>query len=229
MPKTIFISGGSKGIGLAIARIFHAQDFQVIICARGKAGLEAAAAALPGIDTYRCDISDKAAVYQLAHILNEKYGALDVLVNNGGTFLPGLIHEEDDSVFEQLIATNLNSAYYFTKALLPPMREKRRGTIFNMCSVASIQPYPNGGSYCISKFALLGFSKMLREEMKPYNIRVISILPGAVRTDSWDGVDLPDERFIPPEDIGKLVWNAYEMSDRTVVEEILVRPTPGDI
>lgn len=229
MKPKVFISGASRGIGLAIAKKFYAQDFEVIICSRSAEKLADAKEQMPDLHTFVCDISDKNAVKSLAAQINEQFGALDVLVNNGGIFMPGLVHEEPDEVFEKMIKTNVHSAYYFTKALVPLMKEKKKGTIFNMCSVASILAYPNGGSYGISKFALLGFSKALREEMKPFNIRVISILPGAVLTDSWAGVGLPESRFIPAEDIAELVWGTYQLSERTVIEEILVRPSLGDI
>ena len=98
-----------------------------------------------------------------------------------------------------------------------------------MCSIASIKAYPNGGSYAISKFALLGFSKVLREELKEFGIRVTAILPGATRTASWDGVELPDDRFMKVEDVADTIFSAYSLSSRSVVEEILIRPQLGDI
>jgi short-subunit dehydrogenase len=109
------------------------------------------------------------------------------------------------------------------------MMEKKQGHIFNLCSIASIQAYANGGSYAISKFALLGFSKCLREELKEYGVRVTAVLPGATRTASWDGVDLPDERFMKSEDVAETIYAAYTLSGRSVVEEILIRPQLGDL
>ncbi len=225
----VFISGASRGIGLAIAKIFYQNDYQVIICGRNPLKLKEAESLMPGIDTYVCDIALKSEVKILAEKLIQQYGALDILINNGGAFQPGQIHSEADEVFETLMNTNLNSAYYFTKALLPPMIQKKSGTVVNICSIASITPYANGGSYSISKFAMLGFGKVLREEMKPHNIRVINVLPGAVLTDSWAGTDLPESRFIPPEDIAQIVWNSCAVSSRTVVEDIIIRPLAGDI
>ena len=229
MKKKICITGGSKGIGLAIARKFYQEGFEVIICARGQAALEAAKAEMPELHTLRCDLSHKSEVKQLAETLNRDFGALDVLINNGGVFLPGLVHLEKDEVYEMLIRTNLDSTYYLTKGVIGQMMARRSGMVVNMCSIASLAAYPNGGSYTISKFGMLGFSKVLREEMKPYGIRVVSIMPGAVKTASWEGVDLPDERFIPASDIAEIVWNAWNMHPSTVIEEIVVRPTPGDI
>lgn len=227
--KKIFISGASRGIGLAIARIFYEAGFQTIICSRSKEKLAEAKAEMPDLHTFVCDVADKEAVKQLADCLNQQFGALDILVNNAGIFEPGNIHQSSDDLFERIMQTNLNSAYYLTKALLPFMMKSKQGTIFNICSIASIQPYVNSGIYCISKYALLGFAKVLREEMKAYNIRVINLLPGAVKTDSWEGIDLPESRFMPPEDIAKVVFDAYHLSERTVLEEIVLRPFLGDI
>jgi len=98
-----------------------------------------------------------------------------------------------------------------------------------MCSIASITAYAHGGSYSVSKFGMLGFSKSLREELKPHGIRVISVLPGATFTRSWEGADVPEERMMPAEDIAELVWTACSLGPRTVVEEIVVRPHLGDL
>lgn len=227
--KQILITGASRGIGLAIARRFYAQGWRVIICARGEAGLRAVKAEMPDLITYPCDLSDKNSVKAFCAKVVAEQGALDVLVNNGGVFLPGKLHEEADDVFEQMIATNLLSAYYVSKAMLPEMIARGAGTVVNICSIASITAYSAGGAYSASKFGMYGFSKSLREEMKPKGIRVIAVLPGATLTDSWAGVDLPVERFIPVEDIAELVWTSVHLSPRTVVEDIVVRPQLGDI
>lgn len=225
----ILITGGSRGIGLAIAQKFHSEGFETIICARNEADLQHLQTQMAGLHIYPCDMSDKQQVIELAEKINQDHGALDVLVNNAGIFLPGKIHEEDDEVFETQIQTNLNSAYYLTKRLIPQMKVRKKGTIVNMCSIASITAYDVGGSYSISKFALLGFSKCLREEMKPFNIRVMSILPGATWTSSWESSGMPEERMMPAEDIAEAVWSGWKMSERTVVEEIVLRPQLGDI
>lgn len=228
MPR-VFISGASKGIGLATARRFLAAGYEVAISASTEASLAEAKKSLPDLQVFQADMSQKAEVQALGEWLNKDFGPLDVLVNNVGRFVPGTVHEEPDSAFESMMHTNVFSNYYLTKAVLPTMMARRRGDIFNICSTASIMAYPNGGSYCISKFALLGFSKVLREEMKAYNIRVVSVIPGATLTASWDGVDLPEERFMPPEDIATAIFETHQLSPRTVVEEILLRPALGDL
>ena len=125
--------------------------------------------------------------------------------------------------------TNVSSAYHLTRAILPFMIEKNSGHIFNICSTASLKAYPDGGSYCISKYAMLGLNQVLREELKGQDIKVTAVFPGATYTDSWKNSGLPEERFIPASDIAKLIWSAYDLSDTTNVEEILVRPVLGDI
>jgi len=155
--------------------------------------------------------------------------SVHILVNNAGIFLPGTIEGEEDGVLERLLKVNLESAYHLTRATLPAIRKAGSGHIFTICSTASITAYTNGGSYCISKFALLGMNKVLREELKNSGIRVTSIIPGATLTDSWKGTDLPPRRFNKPEDIAESIWSAWNLSPGCVVEEILIRPQEGDI
>jgi NADP-dependent 3-hydroxy acid dehydrogenase YdfG len=227
--KQILITGASKGIGLAIARRFYGQGWRVIVCARGAEALRAAQAEMPDLVTYTCDLADKAAVKAFCQQVIADHGTMDVLVNNGGVFLPGQLHDEDDAILEQLIATNLMSAYYVSKAILPGMIARGNGSVVNICSIASITAYAAGGGYSTSKFAMYGFSKSLREEMKPKGIRVIAVLPGATFTDSWSSAGIPEDRFIPADDVAELVWTSVNLSGRSVVEEILIRPLLGDI
>lgn len=151
------------------------------------------------------------------------------LVNNAGIYMPGSIQTEEDGVFEALIQSNLASAYHTTRAFFPHIQKASKGHIFNICSTASITAYTNGGSYCISKFGLLGFSKVLREELKTSNVGVTALLPGATLTDSWAGVELPESRFMQPSDVANVLWNAWELSPGCVLEEIVLRPVLGDI
>jgi short-subunit dehydrogenase len=214
---------------LAIALRFASQGFNVAISARNQDSLTSIQQNHPNIQIFRADMANKTEVENLARWLNESFGPLDVLVNNVGRFIPGQMHTESDELFEELMRTNLYSNYYLTKRVLPSMMDRKSGTIFNICSIASLIAYPNSGAYSISKHALHGLSKVLREEMKPYGIRVVSVLPGATLTASWDGVNLPSERFMPAEDIAQAVWDAWSLSPRTVIEEILLRPMLGDI
>jgi short-subunit dehydrogenase len=128
-----------------------------------------------------------------------------------------------------MITTNLYSAYHITRVFLPAMIQRKSGHIFNMCSIASVQAYANGGSYSISKFALLGFSKNLREELKPYHIKVTAVLPGAVYTDSWSGSGIDPERIMEASDVAEMVFTASRLSPQACVEDIILRPQLGDL
>ncbi|MBK8348403.1 MAG: SDR family oxidoreductase [Saprospiraceae bacterium] len=229
------ITGATKGIGKAIAVKFASLGYNIAACARNKADLNLLKNELtalnPGIKVYvfQTDISKKQEVLQFADEVVKAMGQVDVLVNNGGIFLPGKTSEENEGVLEKLMETNLYSAYHLTRALLPFMKNSSKAHIFNMCSIASFMAYPDGGSYSISKFALLGFTKVLREEMKVKNIKVTAIMPGATWSDSWAGVDLPHERLMEAADIADSIWAAYSLSKSAVVEEIIIRPQLGDL
>jgi NADP-dependent 3-hydroxy acid dehydrogenase YdfG len=233
MNKTIVISGASKGIGRAIALKFGVAGWNLALCARSMSQLEVLRDEVAGtgaeVMIYHCDVSQKAEVLAFGRAVTERFGHIDVLVNNAGYFVPGAVHSEADGVLESLIETNLYSAYHLSRAIVPALIAQQSGTIFNICSIASLQAYDNGGSYSISKFAMLGLSKALREELKPHNIRVTAIMPGATLTDSWAGTTLPDTRFIKATDIAQIVWDVTHLSEQTVVEEIVVRPVLGDL
>ncbi len=231
----IVITGATKGIGRAIAEKFAQNGYNLVVCARKEQDLEQMQEDFkekhPNISLHyqATDVSKKEEVKKFAEFVGQHLEKIDVLVNNAGVFIPGAIYEEEEGALEMMIETNLYSAYHLSRALLPKMMEQKSGHIFNMCSIASKIAYPNGGSYSISKFALLGFSKVLREELKPHNIRVTSILPGATWSASWDGVDLPEERLMKAEDIAEAVYASYILSKQSVVEEIVLRPQLGDL
>ncbi|MEO0042293.1 MAG: hypothetical protein RL329_1741 [Bacteroidota bacterium] len=229
------ITGATKGIGRAIAENLAAAGYDLAVCARNAADLEAMKADFAkkfpkiAILTQVTDVRDKNQVIAFATKITNCWSVIDILVNNAGVFTPGNIHQEPDGLFEQLMETNLYSAYYLTRALIPLMLKQKRGHIFNMCSIASLKAYPNGGSYTISKFALLGFSKVLREELQTKGIKVTAILPGATWTDSWAGVTLPESRLMQAQDVAKALLAATQLSPSAVIEEIVMRPQLGDL
>lgn len=227
------ITGATKGIGRATTEVFAKNGFDVAICARTQADLDAFQAELnkkyPAVELFTqvVDMSKKEAVKVFAEAVVAKWKQVDVLVNNAGVFLPGdLTDTTKEDNFELMMDTNLYSAYYMTNGILPTMVEQKDGCVFNICSIASFEPY---GAYAVSKHAMLGFSRALREEVKEKGIRVTAVMPGATLTASWEGVDLPKERFMKPEDIADAVWGIYALSKQTVVEEIILRPQLGDI
>lgn len=228
------ITGATKGIGKAIALAFAKEGFDIALCARSADDLAKCQTELTErysirVLTQSTDMAKPDEVKAFAHRITTEWGAPDVVVNNAGVFFPGSVQTEEEGTLEQMINTNLYSAYHFTRALLPGITERGSGHIFNMCSIASQIAYPNGGSYSISKFALLGFSKVLREELKEQGIRVTAILPGATWSASWEGIDLPESRLMKADDVARVVWAAYQLSDQAVLEEVVLRPQLGDL
>lgn len=230
----VIITGASKGIGKAIAEIFAANGHNLFLCSRGETALYKT---MEELVTRYPSVSVKAKPFDLS--IKEEAVAFgkwclsvavpDILVNNAGLFEPGSIYNEPEEVLESQIATNLYSAYHVTRAVLPPMMQQKSGHIFNICSIASLHAYPNGGAYSISKFAMYGFTKNLREEMKPHGIKVTAVHPGAVMTDSWGNYDNSSKRIMEAADIAKMVFAASQLSFQACVEDIIIRPLLGDL
>lgn len=229
----VVVTGASKGIGLAIAEKFAADGHTILLCSRGEKGLYDAVSHLQRhtharIKAMPADMGDKEEVKKFADWCLQS-GTPDILVNNAGQFLPGSIYNEEEGTLERMIETNLYSAYHLTRMLLPSMMQAEKGHIFNICSIASLNAYANGGSYSISKFALLGFSKNLREEMKPYQIKVTAVCPGATMTGSWDGASIDPKRIMEAGDVACMVYAASSLSPMADVEDIIMRPQLGDL
>lgn len=227
--KIAVVTGGTRGIGRAIIEKLSEEGFNICTCARNQNELDELSVSIKNLHAFKADLSNKEEVLDFANFVNLKCDHVDILVNNTGFFIPGEILNEQEGNLELMINTNLYSAYHLTRAVVPSMINNKSGHVFNMCSVASITAYPNGGSYCISKFALYGMSKVLREEMKPHGIRVTSILPGATYTSSWDGVDVPEERMMKALDVADSLWAAYALSESSVIEDLVIRPQLGDL
>jgi short-subunit dehydrogenase len=236
----VLITGASRGLGKAIADIFAAHGHDLYLSSVNEVKLYRAVEELmtrfpnSTIKAKAFDLGKKDEAIALGSWASKSAGRIDVLVNNAGNFAPGGVHDEPDGALESQIETNLYSAYHLTRSVLPGMMEQSlvnnsRGHIFNMCSIASLNAYKSGGSYSISKFALYGFSKNLREEMKQHAIKVTSVMPGAVMTDSWGDFDNSSGRIMQAEDVAKMVFAAAQLSPQACVEDIILRPQLGDL
>lgn len=232
----IVITGASKGIGRAVAEGF-ARRFpgcHLILSARRMHDTMAWQGMLTDrhgcrISAFDADLSKREGVEAFAGHVLQACDAVDVLVNNAGFFEPGSVHDEPEGTLDRMLDINLLSAYHLTRRLLPGMMARHSGHVFNICSVAALQAYPNGGAYSISKWALLGFSRNLREEMKPHGIRVTAVHPGATLTASWDGFDIDPTRIMESDDIAAMIVAAAGLSPQACVEDILLRPQLGDL
>lgn len=229
------ITGASRGLGYAIAHQFAAAGYSLFITSRQEVALQLSAnklkLAFPNcqINAYAADLSTVTGCQLLAEQVQLQGIVPDVLVNNAGVFTPGAVHNEADGNLQHMLQTNLFSAYHLTRLVLPGMIKRKSGHIFNMCSIASLAAYANGGAYSISKYALHGFSANLRQEMMPYHIKVTAVFPGATYTDSWAGSGVAPERIMEAEDIAKMIVAAAALSPQACVEEIRLRPLLGDL
>lgn len=224
----VVITGGTKGIGKAIATNLAEHGYNLAICARNTKDLESFAEELKytGADifTFQADCSIKDEVYAFCDAVKTKMGKVDVLVNNAGTYLPGSLLDESDDILEKQLNLNLNAAYYMSKYVGKMMREQQSGHVFNICSIAAKQVVENGGSYSVTKSALLSLNDVLRQELSIHNVKVTAILPGSTLTSSWEGTQIPPERFVQPEDIAKTLYTILNLSKGVNVDEVVLKP-----
>ncbi|MFT3948967.1 MAG: SDR family oxidoreductase [Agriterribacter sp.] len=231
----IIITGSSKGFGKSIAEKFAANGWNVYMCSRSEKTLYQTRDELrqqyPSVkvEAKSFDLGIKEEAQAFGKWILSLNISIDVLVNNAGSFEPGSVYNEPEGVLENMIAVNLYSAYHVTRATISKMMEQKRGHIFNMCSIASLQAYTNGGAYSISKFALSGFSKNLREEMRPFGIKVTGVYPGAAYTDSWAGSGVDPKRIMESGDIAEMIYATAKLSPQACVEDIVMRPQLGDL
>lgn len=231
------ITGGTKGIGWAIAQRFAAEGINIIITSRTMDDLVECRTHIienfSGVDCciFKADLSHRLEVSRFSKFVRETVDGLDILVNNAGAFLMGSVLTEEEGNLETQIETNLYSGYYLTRDLIDLLRASSRGYILNMCSIASLIAYPNAGSYAISKFAMLGWTKVLRSELKDTNIGVSAIMPGATWSASWAGAEdeYPRERLMEPENIADVCWTIVNLAPNAVLEEVIIRPQKGDL
>ncbi len=231
----VLITGASQGIGAAIARTFakEVKGVRLALVARNMKNLQAIARACIKLgakaEAFECDVSNEASVTLMAEAVTERFGAVDVLINNAGAFTMAPFVQTKVAEFDRLIAVNLRSAFLVTQAFLPAMLQRKHGDIFFLSSIAGLEAYPNAAAYCAAKFGVTGLAKVLRAETKAKGIRVCCVHPGATWSPSWEKSGVKAERIMPAEDIARAILGVYRLSRRTVEEEIILRPQLGDV
>jgi len=231
----IVITGSTRGIGKAITEKFAAGAHKLFLTARNNDALEEQRVQLqsryPGLEVliYPADLADAGAVNNFGRFINDHCPSVDILINNAGIFIPGNLLEEEEDTYDLIMLTNVRSVYQLCRAVIPGMIRAGRGHVFNLCSVAGLKAYPNGGSYSVSKFALYGLTQNLRYELKEHGIKVTAVIPGATWTDSWAGAGIARSRLMEAEDVAAMMYQASQLSPTAVVEEIIMRPQPGDL
>ncbi|HWR37215.1 MAG TPA: SDR family oxidoreductase [Clostridia bacterium] len=223
------VTGGSRGIGLAIARALAAEGCTVVVTGRDDSALKRLARDLAGtVLTRHCDVRDPKSVARLFVALKKQFGKLDILVNNAGVAHP--LQDVDRlplEVWTEVVGTNLTGLFLTTRSAVALMA--RGATIVNNLSVSAKTVFPGMSAYNASKHGALGFTDSLREELRPRGIRVIGLVPGATSTEIWKQFwpDAPRERMMAPESIAEALLAAILLPQNTTVSELVITPTSG--
>ena len=228
--KVAVITGGSKGIGKAIAYGLAAAGAKVVIAARTRETLEQVAVDLreSGAEALAVptDVTDADAVERLIQRTLGAYEHLDILVNNAGIGHFGPVVDFMPSDWDTVINSNLKAVYLCTKSALSPMLAQGSGQIINVLSIAAKVPFEASSAYCAAKAGALAFTKVLASEVRQQNIRVTAVLPGSVHTPFWDEIPQhPDfEQMLKPEHVAATVVSVCQQPPGMVTEEIVVMP-----
>ncbi len=237
--KTAVITGGSRGIGLAIARALLREGCSVVITGRDRARLADATKSLQA--TYpttsdakilgqECDVCDERSVKKLFAVVKQRFGRLDILVNNAGiSQAVTSVAQTSLKLWKEVLDTNLTGTFLCTREALPLL--PRGGTIVNILSVAAKKNFPNFAAYNASKRGALGFTLTLREELIPRGIRVVALLPGATATDIWQQFwpDAPRERMVDVESVAQAVLYAVLLPAQANLSELVLEPVSGPL
>jgi NAD(P)-dependent dehydrogenase (short-subunit alcohol dehydrogenase family) len=224
------VTGGSRGIGYAIAKTLGEMGAAVVITATDPRRITRAADELSaqGIacEGSVCDVTDLSSVNNLGARIRDRYGRVDVLVNNAGVGeQASLLHELDPEIWDRIFNTNVRGPYYMMRALVPLMMATGGGHIINISSLAGKNPLPRGAAYSASKWALNGLSYSAAEELRSHNIRVSVVCPGSVDTEFSPHPGKSPERMLRPEDVAHVVAMLVTQRPQSFVSEVLMRPT----
>jgi short-subunit dehydrogenase len=231
----VIITGATKGMGRSIAIAFAKEGLNLAICSRNNEELLLLQDELkrinPDINVLisQTDCSKKDEVMAFAGLAEQELGFIGVIVNNVGIYEQSSILDDEEFTFDKLINTNLMPSYELYRYFGKTMMASGKGHIFNICSIAAITPVAEAGMYTVTKFALLGLSKVMRLEMQDYGVKVTTLLPGSTLTDSWKDTGLSPDKFVSPDDIASAIICAYKMSAGANVDEIMIKPVWGQV
>jgi len=227
--QVALITGSSRGIGLAIARRLGRMGARLSLCARRKADLESAAADLraAGIEVLAVptDVTRPAEVSRLVSETQRSLGAVDILVNNAGIGIFGPFYHQTEADWNSVLDTNLKSAFLTSRAVAPEMIRRKSGHIINISSLAGKSTFANGAIYCASKWALLGLTGCMAEDLRAHGVRVSAICPGSVATEFSPHAGKDPSRMLQPDDVAHAVAAMVTQSPGSFISEVHIRPT----
>ena len=230
--KKAIVTGGSKGIGLEVARSLVSHGAQVLICGREEAALTRASSSLnrsangKKIVSIAADVSDSQQVERMFQFADSQLGGLDILINNAGLGIFRAAGELSVEEWNRVIGVNLSGAFYCSRAAIERFQQHGSGWIINISSLAGKNPFAGGSAYNASKFGLNGFTEAMMLDHRHDNIRISYIMPGSV--DTHFGGQPGEQKSnwkIAPEDIAQIVIDILQMPPRTLISRVEVRPS----
>jgi short-subunit dehydrogenase len=231
--KIVLITGAGSGLGRALASELNAQGYYIILAGRHLSILGETKSLLTdskNSEILQLDLRNRDDIREKVNNILSRL-QISCLINNAGVTAFKTIADTSEEETDNILQTNLSGAIFITKIVLPFMIEKREGKVVNILSVAANTIFKKSGVYAASKAGLLAFSNVLREEVREHNIRIINVLPGAIATPIWDNNSLEKfaSRMMTPEDAASVIINNITPNNSAVSEEIVLRPTLGDL
>ncbi|MEO5930388.1 MAG: SDR family NAD(P)-dependent oxidoreductase [Candidatus Kapaibacterium sp.] len=227
----VLVTGGSSGIGAAVARMLAAEGATIVLASRNEGKLRQVAETLP--DRSRTliiptDVGDEEQVRGMIEKTIKGFGKIDVLVNNAGFGVFGSIVDLTSEEFDRVLRVNLRGTFLCMKYALPGMYERNRGTVINISSLAGKHGFAGGAAYCSSKFGVMGLAECAFNEARSHNVRMVTICPGSVDTMFFDEANTTSpnrDKILQPEDVAATVLLALTLPERALVRELDIRPT----
>ena len=227
--QVALVTGGSRGIGLAIAARLGRMGARIAICARSAESLERAAEGLrrDAVETLAmaADVTRSAEVTALVERTRKSLGPVDILVNNAGVGIFGPVQALRESDWDAVLDTNLKAVFLVSKGVAPEMIRRRTGQIINISSLAGKNAFANGSVYCASKWGLLGLTYCMAEDLRTYGIRVSAVCPGTVATEFSPHAGKDPSKMLQPDDVAHAVAALVTQAPQSFISEVLLRPT----
>lgn len=235
VERRALITGASSGIGRATALACAQAGIHLALVSRNQSRLNAVAQEVAEygvkVNVYSVDLLQVAQVRERIGAIAADMGAVDILVNSAGIGYTSSLANTTLEDWQHVLNLNLTSVFQCIQAVLPQMRQRHRGTIINIASIAGYQVFPDWGAYCVSKFGLVALSKTLAVEERVHGIRVVTLSPGAVNTPIWDTntvqADFDRSKMLTPEDVAQSILHTILMPEHAVVEELKLMPNVG--
>ncbi len=237
--KLIVITGASSGFGLEMAKEFAKDGYPLLLLARRVEKMEALD--LPNTLCRKVDVTQPEEFEKAVREAEKKFGKTDLIVNNAGVMLLGDLASQDAREWKKMLDVNVMGVMHGMQIVMNDMKERKSGTIINLSSIAGVLPFPNHAAYCASKFGVTGLTRTVRAELSPYNVRVLSIMPGAVKTELLghttsqeiiDGYNEWKESVgavnITANDVAKTIKYAYQLPQSVSLREIIITDTQQD-